>query len=895
MVTARDLGRELAQSLIDHGIPVVVCRPNPAWAPGSDAPELFTPKGWNTVTAADCDLSTFRPGVDALAMVGGHGVDAVDVDTKDGGSVEHLPAFRRFGRHRTPSGGHHDVVVSTGVGKLSPLVVNGRHVGDYVGGTSGGGGRLLAYLPGSTRPKYPGLSYVVEEPLDLDALLDSEPDDDLVNALIGAGGTFAGEAGKPAASPAEVVAFMAAHAVVHGEPCHYGRAALAGLLDESRSLVPGDPKRGRHGWTVRAVNRVTELTRAGCCSTVDLDTIEDRLREIKPEGGTSFGSVLAWAIKNADGPTGCGLHKDEQEVASYDDQDDQADAEDWPEPEPLASAPAPVDVAALPAFLRDIVTATASSAQTPVEVPLVFALGVLSAATRGCWDVRVTSSWDAGPTALYGVTLADSGERKSGGARPLLAPLGASERELVRTVNAENRARRVRREAAEARLRQAVKDDDQDGADKQAAIAHENRHRPVPALVLSDTTTEALGVHLEEQGGATALFNTEATAFSTVAGHYSDKGGNVGLLNHAYDAERFADKRIKRSGVTIPRPFLAWAAAVQTTVLTGYANGTTEGSGFLARFVLLLPTSMVGGRNMRTVAIPDAVQAAWDDAVTELHARAWQHYAAMADDPEDYGDPLTITLSADAADALLDYAQRLEDAKAGDWSLRDLGGWIEKHPARVARIAALFALAENPYALTVEARHLDAALSMAPALVAHAKATMRVLRNTGSTGLVRRVLDVLVEMGKPVVSTRDVHYKVRGQSWAETADAVRDVLQDLEMLGYVRPVDQSGKRGPGRRSELWRVHSSVLFVQGVQGDRGGLETFPHAQNFTPQPPHPPEQKAQKHRGPEPAPTTFADLFAQAELCPRCHWRLDSYGHEAACGQTTHPPRTEEMT
>ena len=41
----------------------------------------------------------------------------------------------------------------------------------------------------------------------------------------------------------------------------------------------------------------------------DLDALADRLAELKPEGGTSFDAVLSWALANADGATGCGLHK----------------------------------------------------------------------------------------------------------------------------------------------------------------------------------------------------------------------------------------------------------------------------------------------------------------------------------------------------------------------------------------------------------------------------------------------------------------------------------------------------------------------------------------------------------------------------------------------------------
>lgn len=543
---------------------------------------------------------------------------------------------------------------------------------------------------------------------------------------------------------------------------------------------------------------------------------------------------------SADGPPTSAVERTEREA--------------WASPQPLSDAPPPVDVTPLPPVLRDMVTSTALAAQTPVEVPLTFALGVLAATSRGAWDVVVTPGWNAGPTSLYAVTLADSGERKSAGAAPLRRPLEVCERELAKRVAVENRERKLREDRAMAAAKKARSDDDEAGELKALAVAAANRRRPMPALVLSDTTTEALGQHMEEQGGATALLNTEATAFATVAGQYSDKGraGNVGLLNHAYDAERFADKRVKRAGVTIQRPFLAWAAAVQTEVLTGYANGTTEGSGFLARFLMFLPESMVGTRTVRTDPIPQPVADAWASSIAALHARAWEHYAAMTDDPEDFGDPLVITFTSEAADRLLDYMQALENRKRTDTSLTDLGSWIEKHPARLARLSALFALLDNPYAVTVELRHLTAAMSLSASLIAHATATMRVLRNTSRRGPVSRVLAALKALGSPVVTTTDVHLKVRGQAWVEGADNVREQLAELERLGYVRllPKVSTG----GRPSERWELHpalvepTSLTFMPYMREQEGGSELPPTLNDSSPLPS---PQQHESHESPEP--------------------------------------------
>lgn len=299
----------LAGDLLAHGVPVVVCKPNTAWRPGAKAADVIPRAGWNVITAAECSLDDFRPGVDTLAMVSGHGVDVVDVDPKAGGTVDHLPPFRAFGVHRTPSGGRHYLVRSTGLGKLSPLSTPAGHVGDYAGGTGDGGGRMLVYLPGSTRPKYPGKAYTIERRVDLAELLEHDADDDLVNALEQYGGKRIGLPGKRAASYTQARQFQRAHAEVPADQCAYGRKVVADILATATGLVPGDPALGRHAWAVRATTRVVELVRAGCATAADLAAVEDTLERIKPEGGTDFLGVLAWAMTNATGTTGCHRHR----------------------------------------------------------------------------------------------------------------------------------------------------------------------------------------------------------------------------------------------------------------------------------------------------------------------------------------------------------------------------------------------------------------------------------------------------------------------------------------------------------------------------------------------------------------------------------------------------------
>ena len=187
----------LAQRLLAANQPVIVGTPCPGYGKPNGCKrkrhetgnvEFHWPHRWQRLTADQCDISKFREGKDALALIAGHGIDVVDEDTKDGGSVDNLPPFTNYGVTRTPSGGRHFLVPGTGLGKVLGLKTDDGLVGDYAAGRDDGTGRMLVYLPGSTRPKYPGGAYVEEELWEVEKCLDAEPEPDLLATVGKAGG-----------------------------------------------------------------------------------------------------------------------------------------------------------------------------------------------------------------------------------------------------------------------------------------------------------------------------------------------------------------------------------------------------------------------------------------------------------------------------------------------------------------------------------------------------------------------------------------------------------------------------------------------------------------------------------------------------------------------------------
>lgn len=314
----------LAEQLLDAGIPVVVCKPNPRYGEAGQ-PELITPSGWNTITADEAAIRYVRDyvaGVDTLAMVAGHGIDVLDIDTKVSGvtasDVPNEAYDIELGITVTPSKGFHIPVPSTGYGSGS-LYFHGKYVGDYCGGTKDGGSRKLVYLPGSHRPKYGDQVYEMAREWDIDKITDSFPNDFLMMCLDACGLSPEGMPGQQAAESAEIQAFLADHSEI--VDCQYGKTAIYGdpLLGRDglfqETPVFGDHKNGLHAWIVRTVTRATELVKSGCLDAGVYDDIDAQVREFAlkhHEKGRyrqqEVMDCLAWALSNTGSDSGCNMH-----------------------------------------------------------------------------------------------------------------------------------------------------------------------------------------------------------------------------------------------------------------------------------------------------------------------------------------------------------------------------------------------------------------------------------------------------------------------------------------------------------------------------------------------------------------------------------------------------------
>lgn len=137
---------EAARRLAEAGVPLFLARP------ANNQLGFKLPDKWELTKADPTVVDRWKPGW-ALCAVMGHVVDAIDVDPRNGGSIDVLKEAlggelpRIYGKAMTPSGGEHYLVASLGTRKKQDLVPGV----DIQAGNAEGVGRGFIFLAPTTR------------------------------------------------------------------------------------------------------------------------------------------------------------------------------------------------------------------------------------------------------------------------------------------------------------------------------------------------------------------------------------------------------------------------------------------------------------------------------------------------------------------------------------------------------------------------------------------------------------------------------------------------------------------------------------------------------------------------------------------------------------------------
>ena len=375
-------------------------------------------------------------------------------------------------------------------------------------------------------------------------------------------------------------------------------------------------------------------------------------------------------------------------------------SEDWPEPQTLTAGDElqqyPLD--ALPAGIREAVAEVVGFVQCPEALAVCSALGALSLAGQALVDVERAPSL-RGPSSLYLLAVADSGERKTTCDRYFLGPVREWEREQAERMAgdvARNRAAMAaweeRKAGIKSRIRLAGKDGEScDPATRELADAEADPPAPVrvPVLVHADATPEALAWTLAHGWPSGGVMSSEAGI--VFGGHGMSRESvmrNLSLLNALWDGATHRVERRTSESFTLAGARLTMGLAAQPETVRQFVEGTrglARGNGFAARFLIAAPASKQGSRPFR-------------EAPEWLYLPTFAaRIRALLDLPvalDEAGTlvPVTLALSNSARGVWVQFHDDVERELRPGGDMSETRDVASKAADNVARMAALFHL-----------------------------------------------------------------------------------------------------------------------------------------------------------------------------------------------------------
>lgn len=377
---------------------------------------------------------------------------------------------------------------------------------------------------------------------------------------------------------------------------------------------------------------------------------------------------------------------------------------EWPEPQPLIAKvnaePYPLD--ALPSAVRKAVEEVQGFTQAPVAMVASSALAALSIAIQSGADVRRADKL-SGPTSLFLLTIADSGERKStndGFFTTAIKDYDRQQAELAKPDIARYQASREAWDAEREGIKAKIRDEAKKGhptVPYKDALRELERTKPqpprVPQLLRGDDTPENLAFVLAREWPSAGVASSEAGSILGAHGMGKDSVmRNLALLNILWENGTLSIGRRTSESFTLRGARLTVALQVQEPTLRAFfdrSQGLARGTGFLARFLIAWPESTQGQRQFKEAP------AHWP-ALAEFNTRL----AAILVRPVPIGEdgaltPAVLTLTPEAKAAWVSFHNVIEAELCTGGELYDVRDVASKTADNAARLAALFQIFEH--------------------------------------------------------------------------------------------------------------------------------------------------------------------------------------------------------
>jgi hypothetical protein len=236
---------------------------------------------------------------------------------------------------------------------------------------------------------------------------------------------------------------------------------------------------------------------------------------------------------------------------------------------------------------------------------------------------------------------------------------------------------------------------------------------PQPILTPTDVTVEGLAVNWKELPASLGLFTSEAGVFTQGAAMTEDmKVRTAGSLSSFWDGTPINRIRVGTGVTSVRGKRLAIHGMIQPQLASEFlGDPVLRGQGFLARFLVAHPPSLVGGRLFRRSPIDVQRQIGdFTNLSLRLLQQSWKFRNGSNElEPE----VLTIPQDSEAERIWIDYHDEVEIKQRNGGEYSDLRDVASKSAEQACRLAGVLLLITDPIGRTIDSQRMAAGCTLA--------------------------------------------------------------------------------------------------------------------------------------------------------------------------------------
>ncbi len=374
----------------------------------------------------------------------------------------------------------------------------------------------------------------------------------------------------------------------------------------------------------------------------------------------------------------------------------------------------------LPPLIKAAVDEVHAFVQSPYAMLASSAISAISLASQAYFDVQRAEKLE-GPCSCYFLTIAESGERKSTGEGFFTQSIKEFERDKAEEAKPfikEYKAKLGAWEAKCAGTKDKIRQETKAGKDTgnyerklSELMSEKPEQAKVPRLIYVDATPEALAFSLFSNWPSGGLVSAEGG--QVFGSHGMGTGSvmrNLAMLNQLWDGNTLHVDRRTSESFSLVGGRLTISIQIQEAALLEFLTATgnlARGTGFLARFLLVWPTSTQGNRFFKEAPKNWPNLNSFNQRLTEI--------LYMPCNIDQYGSlkPTRINFSLEAKDLWKAHHDSIEQMLRVGGELSDIKDVASKSADNAARLAALFEVFTNPSSLVISKKSLESAQAIA--------------------------------------------------------------------------------------------------------------------------------------------------------------------------------------